>query len=133
MDPASLPEQFDRKEWPNVTERFAAIFRTKTRDEWCEIMEGSDVCFAPVLSLAEAPTHPHNRARDTFVEVDGVVQPAPAPRFSRTVANIQRPPAHRGEHTDEALADRGFSAEEIAVLRAQGAIAGGEPAAAAAD
>ncbi len=131
-DPASLPEQFDREEWANVSERFAAIFRTKTRDEWCAIMEGSDVCFAPVLSLAEAPAHPHNRARETFVEVDGVVQPAPAPRFSRTAPAIQRPPARRGEHTDEALADWGFSAGEIAALHAQGAIAGGEPAAEAA-
>ena len=133
VDPASLPEQFDREKWADATERFAAVFRTKTRDEWCAIMEGSDVCFAPVLSLEEAPAHPHNRARETFVEVDGVVQPAPAPRFSRTVPVIQCPPAHRGEHTDEALADWGFSAEEISVLRAQGAVAGGEPAAAAAD
>ena len=133
VDPASLPEQFDREKWADATERFAAVFRTKTRDEWCAIMEGSDVCFAPVLSLEEAPAHPHNRARATFVEVDGVVQPAPAPRFSRTVPAIQCPPAHRGEHTDEALADWGFSAEEISVLRAQGAVAGGEPAAAAAD
>ena len=132
VDPASLPEQFDRGEWASVTERFAAIFRTKTRDEWCAIMEGSDVCFAPVLSLAEAPAHPHNRARGTFVEVDGVVQPAPAPRFSRTAPAIQRPPARRGEHTGEALADWGFSAGEIAALRAAGAIAGAEPAAAAA-
>ena len=133
VDPDSLPEQFDRSQWVDLTERFAAVFRTRTRDEWCEIMEGSDVCFAPVLSLGEAPAHPHNRARDTFVEVDGVVQPAPAPRFSRTVPAIARPPAHRGEHTDEALADWGFSAEEIAVLHAQGAIAGGEPSAVAAD
>ncbi len=132
VDPASLPEQFDRGEWASVTERFAAIFRTKTRDEWCAIMEGSDVCFAPVLSLAEAPAHPHNRARGTFVEVDGVVQPAPAPRFSRTAPAIQRPPARRGEHTGEALADWGFSAGEIAALRAAGAIAGAEPEAAAA-
>ena len=132
VDPASLPEQFDRGEWAGVTERFAAIFRTKTRDEWCAIMEGSDVCFAPVLSLAEAPAHPHNRARETFVEVDGVVQPAPAPRFSRTAPAIQRPPARRGEHTGEALADWGFSAGEIAALRAAGAIAGAEPEAAAA-
>ena len=132
VDPASLPEQLDRGEWASVTERFAAIFRTKTRDEWCAIMEGSDVCFAPVLSLAEAPAHPHNRARGTFVEVDGVVQPAPAPRFSRTAPAIQRPPARRGEHTGEALADWGFSAGEIAALRAAGAIAGAEPEAAAA-
>lgn len=132
VDPASLPEQFDRTKWPDTTDRFAAVFRTKTRDEWCEIMEGSDVCFAPVLSLGEAPAHPHNRARETFVEVDGVVQPAPAPRFSRTAPAIQRPPAHRGEHTDEALADWGFSAEEIATLHAEGAIAGGEGTQAAA-
>ena len=133
-DPASLPDQFDREEWANVSERFAAVFKTKTRDEWCGIMEGSDVCFAPVLSLAEAPAHPHNRARGTFVEVDGVTQPAPAPRFSRTVPNIQRPPARRGEHTGEALADWGFSAGEIAALHAQGTVAGeGPPAEAEAE
>ncbi len=132
VDPDSLPAQFDRGEWASATERFAAIFRTKTRDEWCELMEGSDVCFAPVLSLAEAPAHPHNRARETFVEVDGVVQPAPAPRFSRTVPGIRRPPARRGEHTDEALADWGFAPGEIAALRAEGAIAGAQPAGAAA-
>ena len=89
------------------------------------------MCFAPVLSLAEAPAHPHNRARETFVEVDGVVQPAPAPRFSRTVPAIQRPPARRGEHTDEALADWGFSADEIARLHAAGVVAGEERAQAA--
>ena len=133
VDPASLPDQFDRGEWAGLTERFAAIFRTRTRDEWCAIMEGSDVCFAPVLSLGEAPEHPHNRARETFVEVDGVVQPAPAPRFSRTTPAVQRPPAFRGEHTDEALTDWGFTAGEIAALHAEGAIAGAEPAALAAD
>lgn len=126
IDPAALPGQFDRDGWPDARERFAAVFRSKTRDEWCALMEGSDVCFAPVLSLAEAPEHPHNRARATFVEVDGVVQPAPAPRFSRTAPAIRRGPARRGEHTDEALADWGFSAGEIAALRAQGAIAGEE-------
>jgi alpha-methylacyl-CoA racemase len=86
-------------------------------------MEGSDVCFAPVLSMAEAAAHPHNRERGTFVEVDGVPQPAPAPRFSRSKPAIQRPPARRGEHTEPALADWGFSAAEIATLRAQKAIA----------
>ncbi|MFP8877031.1 MAG: CoA transferase, partial [Myxococcota bacterium] len=88
---------------------------------WCEIMEGSDVCFAPVLSLAEAPDHPHMRARNTFVEVAGVRQPAPAPRFDRTPPEISRPPAHPGQHTDEALADWGFGAEEIQKLREAGA------------
>jgi alpha-methylacyl-CoA racemase len=85
-------------------------------------MEGSDVCFAPVLSMEEAPKHPHNRHRDTFVEVEGVVQPGPAPRFSRTPGKVQRPPASPGEHTEEALRDWGFSALDLEKLRAQGAI-----------
>ncbi|MCX7621911.1 MAG: CoA transferase, partial [Acidimicrobiales bacterium] len=118
-----LPRQYDRSTWEAMKERLAAIFRTKTRDEWCEIMEGTDACFAPVLSLAEAPEHPHNRHRATFVEVEGLVQPAPAPRFSRTPGAIQRPPAHPGQHTDEALADWGFDADRIAKLRERGAIA----------
>ncbi|MCB1741677.1 MAG: CoA transferase, partial [Gammaproteobacteria bacterium] len=117
-----LPDQFDRSQWPALKERLTGIFKTRTRDEWVEIMEGTDVCFAPVLSLSEAPDHPHNKARATFIEVDGVVQPAPAPRFSRTVPEVQRPPALRGEHTEEALADWGFSAAELAALREQGAI-----------
>ena len=118
-----LPAQFDRDRWPELKEKMAAIFRSKTRDEWCAIMEGSDVCFAPVLSMTEAPRHPHNVARGTFTEVKGVVQPAPAPRFSRTPGAIQGPPAHPGQHTDAALADWGFSAGEIAKLRAAKAIA----------
>ena len=85
-------------------------------------MEGSEVCFAPVLSMQEAPSHPHNQQRGTFVEVDGVVQPAPAPRFSRTPSAIQRPPAVPGEHTDEALRDWGLSAAELSQLRGSGAI-----------
>ncbi|MCC6766490.1 MAG: CoA transferase [Deltaproteobacteria bacterium] len=118
-----LPVQFDRDQWPALKERMAAIFRTKTRDEWCAIMENTDVCFAPVLSMSEAPRHPHNAARGTFTEVKGVVQPAPAPRFSRTPGAIQCPPAHPGQHTDEALADWGFSAADIAKLREAKAIA----------
>ena len=106
-----------------MKERFAAIFRTKTRDEWCALLEGTDACFAPVLSLTEAPTHPHNVARQTFVDVDGVMQPAPAPRFSRTPGAIQRPPARLGEHTEDGLRDWGFSADDVARLRAAGAIA----------
>ncbi len=117
-----LPRQMDRAQWPEMKQRLTAIFKTKTRDEWCEIMEGSDVCFAPVLSMAEAPRHAHVAARETFVEVAGAVQPAPAPRFSRTAAEISRPPARPGQHTDEALADWGFDAEEIRKLREQGAI-----------
>ena len=118
-----LPHQMDRSAWPAEKERLAAIFKEKTRDEWCEIMEGTDVCFAPVLSLYEAPEHPHIKHRDTFVEVAGVVQPAPAPRFDRTEPGIQRPPSHAGQHTDEVLADYGMSADEIAKLRDAKAIA----------
>jgi len=118
-----LPRQLDRKSWPAMKERIAKLFRTKTRDEWCRIMEGSDVCFAPVLSMEEAPRHPHNRQRATFVEEYGVIQPAPAPRFSRTPSAIQRPPARPGEHTEEALRDWGFSASDLERLRACGAIA----------
>jgi alpha-methylacyl-CoA racemase len=112
----------DREQWPALKERLAAVFKTKTRAEWCELMEGTDVCFAPVLSLTEAPHHPHNVARATFVDVAGIAQPAPAPRFSRTPAAIQRPPAHDGQHTDEALADWGFTTEEISTLREAGAV-----------
>lgn len=115
-------EQNDRSTWPERREQVAAVFRTRTRDEWCELLEGTDVCFAPVLGLDEAPHHPHNLARATFVEVDGVVQPAPAPRFSRTPGAIQRPPAATGEHTDEVLADWGVAADRIAALGDAGAI-----------
>ena len=118
-----LPPQMDRASWPAMKERVAALVRRKTRDEWCSIMEGTDVCFAPVLSLDEAPRHPHNRHRGTFVEVAGVTQPAPAPRFSRTAGAVARPPAHPGQHTDEALADWGLDADRVAKLREAGAIA----------
>jgi alpha-methylacyl-CoA racemase len=118
-----LPHQHDRSQWPVTRERLATIFASKTRDEWCSIMDGTDVCFAPVLSLRDAPRHPHNVHRGTFVEVGGVVQPAPAPRFSRTGAAVDRPAAHPGQHTDEALADWGFSGDEIAKLRDTGAVA----------
>jgi alpha-methylacyl-CoA racemase len=117
-----LPRQNDRPEWPRMKERVGAVFRTKTRDEWCRIMEGSEVCFAPVLDMNEAPAHPHNRFRQTFVEFDGVTQPAPAPRFQRTPSRIQRPPARPGEHTEEALRDWGFSGTELDRLKAAGAI-----------
>ncbi|OGK88303.1 MAG: carnitine dehydratase [Candidatus Rokubacteria bacterium GWC2_70_16] len=118
----NLPKQWDRTQWPELRSRLAATFKSKTREEWRAIMEGSDVCFAPVLSYSEALQHPHNRARGTFVEVDGIEQPAPAPRFSRTPAAIQRPPARPGEHTEEALGDWGFSAADIAALRTAGAL-----------
>jgi alpha-methylacyl-CoA racemase len=122
-DEADFAAQMDRVRWPDLKVRLAEVFRTKTRDEWCEIMEGTDVCFAPVLSISEAPQHPHNVERSTFVELAGVVQPAPAPRFSRTEAEIQRPPAHAGQHTDEVLTAAGFDPDRIAALRESGAVA----------
>jgi alpha-methylacyl-CoA racemase len=124
LDKEELPHQMDRSQWGPMRERLEKLFRTRTRDEWDAILESSpDVCYAPVLSMAEAPDHPHNKQRNTFVEVGGVVQPAPAPRFSRTPGAISGPPAHPGQHTDEALADWGFAADEIAKLRETGAIA----------
>jgi len=123
LDPAGLPHQHDRSAWPELTERFRAIFATRTRDQWCEVFEGTDVCFAPVLTMTEAAEHPHNVERGTFVEVAGLTQPAPAPRFSRTAPVIERPPAHPGQHTDEALADWGVDPARLAALRQSGAIA----------
>lgn len=117
-----MPLQGDKEAWPATRERLAAVFKQKTRDEWCEIMEGTDVCFAPVLDLSEAPMHPHNIARGTFVEMAGMTQPAPAPRFSRTPGSIRRPPPHPGQHTDEVLEEFGFSKGELEALRASGAI-----------
>ena len=122
LDAAELPAQLDRNGWPELRERLAALFRTRPRDEWCELLAGTDACVAPVLGLGEAPAHRHNRARGTFVDVGGVVQPAPAPRFSRTPPDPPQPPARPGEHTDQALADWGVAPEEVARLRAAGAI-----------
>jgi len=118
---AALPEQMDKDAWPLMKERLAAIFRARTCEEWCAIMEGSDVCFAPVLSVAEAPRHPHAVARDAYVDIGGVPQPAPAPRFSRTPPAARVAP-RRGEHTDQVLAEAGFDTDEIATLRKGGTI-----------
>lgn len=115
-----LTDQVDRAGWPALRERLAGIFRGKTRDEWCALLEGSDVCFAPVLTLDEAVAHPHNRARATFVEVAGVAQPAPAPRFSRTVPAVPTPPEAAGDPAT-VLADWGFAAQEVAILSREGA------------
>lgn len=106
LDPADLPRRGDRAAWPAIKERIAAVFRQRSRDEWCALLEAQpDICFAPVLDMLEAPEHPHNRARGTFVVDDGVVQPAAAPRFSRTPGAIQRPPSLPGEDTDAVLRD----------------------------
>ncbi|MEM7750277.1 MAG: CoA transferase, partial [Pseudomonadota bacterium] len=99
-----------------------ARFKEKTRDEWCEIMEGTDICFAPVLSFSEAPNHPHNRARGSFVDVDGIVQPGPAPRFSRTPGSIKFGPPDFGAQTEEILTRWGFSDDEIYALTKEKAI-----------
>jgi alpha-methylacyl-CoA racemase len=119
----ALPAQLDRARWPELKEKFSALFKQKTRAEWCALLEGSDACFAPVLSLDEAPLHPHNLARGTFVELAGVVQPAPAPRFSRSVPSAARAPSQPGADTDVGLASWGIDSAEIAALRAAGAIA----------
>jgi alpha-methylacyl-CoA racemase len=117
----ALPDQLDRASWPAFREKLAGVFRGKTRAEWCALLEGSDVCFAPVLTLDEAVAHPHNRARGTFVEVGGVVQPAPAPRFSRTVPATPTLPEPVAEDPSQALAAWGIDAREVAALRAEGA------------
>ena len=121
-DARDLPEQTDRTQWPAMRKRLAAIFKTKTRSEWTEIMEQIDVCFAPVLSMSESMSHKQNVARGTFVEVDGVKQPGPAPRFSRTPSAITRGPAHAGEHSREILADWGVEGARIEALLAKGAV-----------
>lgn len=107
-DPA-FGAQMDRSKWPELKDKMIAVMKTKTRDEWCAIMEGTDICFAPVLSLSEAPSYQHNVDRETFVEIQGVTQPAPAPRFSKTPGAIQSSPAGIGEHSDEILKDWGIS------------------------
>ncbi len=112
----NLPGQFDQSQWPAMSERLAGIFKTKTRDEWCEIMEGSDVCFAPVLTFNEAPEHPHNKARGTFVDVEGVAQPNPAPRFSRTPGSVKGAAPDVGADTREGLLSWGFDAGEVDAL-----------------
>jgi alpha-methylacyl-CoA racemase len=114
--------QLDRAAWPSLKSKLEGIFKSKTRAEWCTIMEGTDICFAPVLSLAEVQDHPHNRARETITEIEGVAQPNVAPRFSRTASRIQGPAAQPGAHTAEILQSSGFSAREIDDLRAAGAI-----------
>jgi len=117
-----LPAQMDRSGWPKLRDRLTEVFKSKTRDEWREILEHTDACFAPVLTMSEATEHPHIRARGTVVELEGVQQPAPAPRFSRTSGSISRRAAQPGQHTDEALADWGFGTDELAKLRDAGAI-----------
>lgn len=114
--------QNDQSQWPALKAKMTSLFATKTRDEWCAIMEMTDICFAPILSLEEAPNHPHNVARETFIDVGGVIMPAPAPRYSDTVADKPRPAPAIGSDGDALLASIGFDAQRIAALRASGAV-----------
>jgi alpha-methylacyl-CoA racemase len=122
IDPSSMPFQYDRDGWPALRERLAAAFRTRPRDEWEQVFSGLDACVAPVLTMGEAPQHPHNQARGTFVAVGGVMQPSPAPRFDRTPAAAPTPPVAAGAHSDEILARFGFDPAEAAALRASGVV-----------
>ena len=122
-DDATVPDQNDQGRWPELRQRLTERFLTRTRDEWATIFEGADACVAPVLTMGEAPSHPHHVARGTFAEVNGVIQPAPAPRFSRTPATLSLPPQMAGANTEEALAGWGVDDAERQALRAAGAIA----------
>ena len=124
LDEETFGAQHDASRWVSQKEKLTAIMKSKTRDEWCEIMEGSDVCFAPVLSIFEAPDHPHNKHRNGFLNIDGVVQPAPAPRFSRTAPEVRHGPRMEGQDSEAVLSAAGFSAEKIAELKASKVIPG---------
>jgi len=117
LDAARFEQRNDPAHWPALKEALAAAFRARTRDDWVGVFEGTDACVCAVLSMDEAPRHPHMAARATFVEREGAIQPAPAPRFSRTPAGIGAAPPLRGEHTEAVLRDWGFDAAEIAAIR----------------
>lgn len=121
LDARFIKGQYERRLWPEMRAEMTRLLRGKTRDDWCAALEGSDACFAPVLSIAEAPAHAHARARGAFVDIGGVVQPGPAPRFDRSTPGPMRAAPASGAHTDEVLAEAGFSAAEIAALHAAGA------------
>ncbi len=123
LDAEDFAVQHDRSRWPELKEKVATAVRTRTRAEWDALLMGSDVCYAPVLSVSEAVEHPHNVARGTFVESGGLVQPAPAPRLSGTPGAIRRPAPHDGQHTEELLVEMGIDADRIAALRASGIVA----------
>ena len=122
IDPATMPPQMDRERWPEAKTRLAALFKTRTREEWCSLLEGTDACFAPVLTTDEAPHHPHLAARGTYVEIDGIVQPAPAPRFSRSNLDLPIPPQPNGPDEAEAALAGWLEPVEIKALRAAGTL-----------
>jgi alpha-methylacyl-CoA racemase len=123
FDDVDAAQQMDRTQWPALKARLAELFKTRTSAEWVEFFTGHEVCFAPVLSMSQARAHPHNVERQTFVDVGGAPQPAPAPRFSRTPSAVQGPPVAAGADTDTALGEWGFTADDIAALKSAGAIA----------
>jgi len=123
IDPETLPAQMDRERWPEMRRVFAARFASRTRDEWAEHFADTDACVAPVLGLSEAPHHPHSRARGTFVELDDILQPGPAPRFSVTPTSVESPPVVPGADTEAILGELGYEPEEISMLRGSGAVA----------
>ena len=122
LEPRFVKRQHDRRLWPEMRQAIAAAVRQRTRDAWCAVLEGSDACFAPVLSFDEAPAHAHARAREAFVTIEGVVQPAPAPRFDRTPAGVPRRAPHLGEHSCEVLREAGLSGPEVDALIAAGTV-----------
>jgi len=128
IDPDTLPHSMERKDWPALKSKLAPLIKTRTRDQWTDLLEGTDACFAPVLNMEEAPHHPHNRARSTFVDGDGGWQPNAAPRFSRTPSAIRSAPVSPGQHTREALSDWGLGGDEIDALIASGVAVQRNPA-----
>ncbi len=122
LDGEELPDQLDRAGWPSLKKLVAERVREHTRDEWEARLTGSDACFAPVLHPSEAPDHPQNRARESFIELDGMRVPAPAPRFSRTPGRVSRPAPRPGAHNDEVLREWGFDESAIERLRREGAL-----------
>ncbi len=123
LEDSIFDDQLSRESWPEQKKALKEIFLKKIQEEWCDLMEGTDICFAPVLNMAEAPEHPHNKARGTFIELEGIVQPAPAPRFSRTVPEVYPAPAYVGEHTEEVLKSIGMQDSDIEDLKASGEVA----------
>lgn len=123
LDDATYGKQMDMANWPEQKKKIMAIFKQKTRDEWCALLDGTDACFAPVLNLDEAPQHPHMKARNTFIDVGGQLQPAPAPRFSRSETAAPTPMTPMGQDSEAVLRDFGFSAADIEKLFAAGAVA----------
>jgi alpha-methylacyl-CoA racemase len=122
LDASEFSSQSDESKWPELKAKLSAVMKNKTRDEWCAIMEGSDVCFAPILSMSEAPEHPHNKFRQSYLHTDGVLQAAPTPKFSRTAPSVPASPPVSGSNTSAVLSGLGYSNEQIAQLAEQGVL-----------